>query len=116
MKRTRHQYHYAVRCCKNNKLKIQKEKLAKNISHTKDFWKELKKINHTNKITTEVMDDVYGNENITTLFKEKYETLYNSVHNNDIELTEIQDVIDRGISYDEFNRFRITPFIIGQCK
>ena len=40
MKRTRHQYHYAVRCCKINKLKIQKEKLAKNISHTKEFWKE----------------------------------------------------------------------------
>ena len=43
MKRTRHQYHYAVRCCKKNKLKIQKEKLAKNISHTKDFCMELKK-------------------------------------------------------------------------
>ena len=42
MKRTRHQYHYAVRYCKKNKLRIQKEKLANNISHTKDFWKELK--------------------------------------------------------------------------
>ena len=41
--------------------------------------------------------------------------MYNSVPTNDIELTEIQDVIDRGISYDEFNRFRITPFIIAQC-
>ena len=41
--------------------------------------------------------------------------MYNSVPTNDSELTEIQDVIDRGISYDEFNRFRITPFIIGQC-
>ena len=58
------------------------------------------------------MDDVYGNENITTLFLEKYNTLYNSVPTNDSELTEIQDVIDRGISYDEFNRFTITPFII----
>ena len=67
MKRTRHQYHYAVRCCKKNKLKIQKEKLVKNISHTNDFWKGFKK-NHTNKIKTESMDDVYGNENRTTLF------------------------------------------------
>ena len=58
---------------------------------------------------------IYGNENITTLFLEKYKTLYNSVPTNDSELTEIQDVIDRGISYDEFNRFRITPFIIEQC-
>ena len=43
MKGTRHQYNYAVRCCKKNKLKIQEEKLANNISHTKDFWKQLKK-------------------------------------------------------------------------
>ena len=42
MKRTRHQYHYAIRCCKKNKLNIQKEKLENNISHTKDFWKKLK--------------------------------------------------------------------------
>ena len=61
------------------------------------------------------MDDVYGNGNITTLFLDKYKTLYNSVPTNDSELTEIQDVIDRGISYDEFTRFRITPCIIGQC-
>ena len=50
------------------------------------------------------MDDVYGNENITTLFFEKYKPLYNSIPTNDSELTEIQDVIDRGISYDEFKR------------
>ena len=40
--------------------------------------------------------------------------MYNSVATNDSELIETQDVINRGISYDEFNRFRITPFIIGQ--
>ena len=71
MKRTRHQYHYAVRCCKKNKLKIQKEVSKIYFRIPKDFWKELKKINHTNKITTEVMDDVYGNENITTFIFRK---------------------------------------------
>ena len=60
------------------------------------------------------MDGIYGNENITTLFFEKYKTLYNSVPTNNSELTVIQDVVHRGISYAEFNRFRITPFIIGQ--
>ena len=29
--------------------------------------------NHTNKITTEVMDDVYGNENITLFFRKIYQ-------------------------------------------
>ena len=31
MKRTKHQYHYAVRLCKRNKLVIQKETIARNI-------------------------------------------------------------------------------------
>ena len=50
----------------------------------------------------------YGKEYIIrTLFYTKYATLYNSVPTSDIELTEIKDDIDRGISYDEFNRFSI---------
>ena len=40
--------------------------------------------------------------------------MYNSVPTNNSELTVIPDVVHRGISYAEFNRFRITPFIIGQ--
>ena len=37
MKRTRHQYHYAVRRCKYNRINIQKQKLAENISDSKQF-------------------------------------------------------------------------------
>ena len=40
---------------------------------------------------------------------------YNTSFSRTNAQTEIQDVIDRGISYDKFNRFRITTFIIGQC-
>ena len=46
---------------------IQKQKLAKKISHHLDFWKELKNINPIIKCTTEVMDQVNGNANITEL-------------------------------------------------
>ena len=67
MKRTRHQYHYAIRLCKKSKQMIQKQKLAENISQHVDFWKELKKINPITKCTTEVMDQVNGNSNITEL-------------------------------------------------
>ena len=38
MKRTEHQYHYAVRRCNRNKLVIQKETLARNINKSKEFW------------------------------------------------------------------------------
>ena len=34
MKCTRHQYHYAVRRCKSNKLNIQKQRLAENIHNS----------------------------------------------------------------------------------
>ena len=55
MKRTRHQYHYAVRRCKKNRINIQKQKLAENISDSKQFRKELKKISPANKIVTRCM-------------------------------------------------------------
>ena len=71
MKCTRHQYHYAIRLCKRSKQMIQKQKIAENISHHVDFWKELKKINPITKCTTEVMD-LNGNSNITELLVKKY--------------------------------------------
>ena len=44
MKRTRHRYHYAIRSCKKQKQDIQKRKLVENISNSKDFWSEIKKL------------------------------------------------------------------------
>ena len=85
MKRTRHQYHYAIRLCKKSKQMIQKQKLAENISQHVDFWKELKKINPITKCTTEVLDQVNGNSNITELLVKKYKTLYNSVKTSEKE-------------------------------
>ena len=73
MKRTRHQYHYAIRLCKRSKQVIQKQKLAEIISHHVDFWKESKKINPITKRTTESMDQVNGNANITELLVKKRE-------------------------------------------
>ena len=43
MKRTRHQNHYVVRRCKKNRINIQKQKLAENISDSKQFWNEFLK-------------------------------------------------------------------------
>ena len=86
MKRTRHQYHYAVRCCKKNQLNIQKQKLAENMSSSTNFWKELKKISPANKVTTNVMDNAHGDKNVMELLLTKYKTLYNSVSTSDDEL------------------------------
>ena len=50
-----------------SKQMIQKQKLAENISHHVDIWKELKKINPITKCAFEVMDQVNDNSNITEL-------------------------------------------------
>ena len=67
MKRTCHQYHYAIRLCKRSKQMVQRQKFEEKNSHHVDLWKELKKINPITKCTTEVMDQVNGNSNITEL-------------------------------------------------
>ena len=58
MRWTRHQYNYAVRRQKRRKTEIQKLKLAENVSFSKEFWNELKKINPANKVTAYSVDNV----------------------------------------------------------
>ena len=78
-----------IRLCKKSKQIIPKQKLAENFSHHVDFWKELKKINPITKCTTEVMDQVNGNANITELLVKQYKTLYNSVKTSENEYCEL---------------------------
>ena len=115
MKRTRHQYHYSIRLCKKSKQMIQKQKLAENISHHVDFWKELKKINPITKCTTEVMDQVNGNANITELLVKKYKTLYNSVKTSEKEYCELNTAIANGVTSWEVSDYQVKPYIIEHC-
>ena len=89
MKRTRHQYHYAVQCCKKQKLEVQKQKLAENISHSTRFWNEINKLNPSSKTMSNSIDDANGSKEISNLFYEKYRRLYNSVPTNATELDDL---------------------------
>ena len=125
MKRTRHQYHYAVRCCKKQKLEVQKQKLAENISHSTRFWKEINKLNPTSKTLSNSIDDANRSKEISNLFQnivhlygmpaskyEKYRRLYNSVPTNATELDDLHHTISNGIL--STNDVFITPTIIRQ--
>ena len=116
MKHTRHQYHYAVRCCKRNKLNNQKPKVADNVSNSTEFWKEVNKLDTANKMITLTMDDVNGKNNITELLLlNKYKTLYNSVPTSDAELSSIKDIVNEGIINHQLQGILITPYIISDC-
>ena len=90
---------------------IQKQKLAENISQHVDFWKELKKINPFTKCTTEVIDQVNGNSNITELLVKKYKTLYNSVKTSEREYCELNTAITNGVTSLEVCDYQVKPLL-----
>ena len=92
MKITRHRYHYAIRSCKKQKQDIQKRKLVENISNSKDFWSEIKKINPSSKLISITIDQANGNHEITQLFYHKYRSIYSKVPTDDIEMAQIREV------------------------
>ena len=112
VKRTRHQYHYAVRCCKKNKLEVQKQKLVESISRSTFFLNEINKLNPTSKTMSNSIDDANGSKEISNFFNEKYRRLYNSVPTNANELDDLHHTISNGIL--STNDVFITPTIIRQ--
>lgn len=115
MKKTRHKYHYAVRCAKKDEFNIKKQKLAENVHGETDLWKELKKINPTCRNVPTTIDDAVGPSEIAELFVSKYEQLYNSVSTSVGELTEISDIINKSISCDNYGIILLQQSTIQKC-
>ena len=55
----------------------------------RDLWKEVHKVRSKSRVSSQCMDDVTGNENITQLFAHKYDVLCNSVCSNSDEMSNI---------------------------
>ena len=110
MKRTRHQYHYAIMCVKRNNNVIIQTKFADNMSNRKTFWKELNKIDPASRSISNTIDQA-GPEQITEKFLTKYEDLFNNVSTSDYEVERLQNVLANNISFDT----RITPDIVRFC-
>ena len=83
MKRTRHRYHYAVRCAKRKSAETMRTKLAENISNSKDFWQELSKNDAIPKSISNTIDKAVGPEKMLDIFPTKYKNLCNGVPTND---------------------------------
>ncbi|ELU14617.1 hypothetical protein CAPTEDRAFT_211053 [Capitella teleta] len=79
MKRSRHQYHYAVRLVRKNEFATKKNSLAEKIKSGADFWRELQKINPCSKMTPQAIGDADSPQEIADMFGKKYSELYTSV-------------------------------------
>jgi len=92
MRRTRASYHYAVRCIKNNKLDIIKERFASAIldNRGRDFWLEAKKLCGGKSGLQSNVDGLSQSDEIADLFARKYEDLCSCGSFNENEMARLK--------------------------
>ena len=71
--------------------------LSENIHNSTNFWREIKKINPANKLSTTIIDNANGDKEITSLLVNKCETLYSSVPTDDNEMNQLHLIINEGL-------------------
>ena len=86
------------------------------MSYSKDFWKELQKIDPASKSISNTVDQVVGPEQITENILTKYEELFNSVPTFDSEVDKLQNVLADNISFDTRITHAIVRFCVGELK
>ena len=80
-RKTRLKYHYAIRYVTKENIRIRNNKMGEAISNNNDrvLWDEVKKMSKTSNNLPNIIDDKTEVEEISNIFAEKYDTLYNSV-------------------------------------
>ena len=94
-KKTKREYHYAVRRHKNQIKDHRNEKMAEAIitGSQRNLWYELKKMRGKMKLNPPHIDGQSCSKDICTIFHDKYKDLYNSVpSDNDALLNIMQDL------------------------
>ena len=88
MRRTRAKYHYAIRRLTKQSDQLSKNENAQSIANNnyKDLWKEISKIRNSKSTTSTCIDNKINDDDITKVFFDKYNILYNSVRYNDNSL------------------------------
>ena len=112
---------YALCSLKRNQDKIRAQKLAEAISinHTRDFWREVKKMKHNPNIIPCAVDGVSDSHDIANNFAKKYDALYNSVSYDETEMIKLNSDIDMLIQSkfpsnmshpvnDKYNHFNVS--------
>ena len=87
-RKSRLQYHYAIRKIDLNSDALKSERMAKNcIDNKKDMWKEAKQMKGNNNRLPNMVDSKVGDNDISTLFMNKFSHIFTSVgyDSNEIE-------------------------------
>ena len=115
-KRSRIDYHYAMRKVKENEKVVRSERMAQAISANdhKSLWSEVRSMKGKKTSLPAVVDNVRGENNIADLFADKYEKLYTSVKYSEHEMNCIYEDVNELLSKchnQESNLFHADEFI-----
>ena len=111
MRSTRGKYHQEVKSLRKDENKLRKEKFVNSVvnNESRKFWVEVKKINGSHKISSKVIDGRFDDTEISELFAEKYEQLYNSVPTDQADLRELNSSLLNDIQkIDKISELRVT--------
>lgn len=95
-KKTRAEYHRAVRMLKRDERINRCEKMAQSIvqNDNRNFWQEVKKMNKKESWLPDTVDGVTGNREIADMFGSKYKKLYNSAPYDADVMRDIDQVLN----------------------
>jgi len=99
MRKTRLQYHAAIRAVRRNENDIVNARFASSVTknRSRDFWQEVKRIRRKCNNVSNVVDGVSNADDIAELFAEKYSTLYNSVSYDVNDMSDIRSELNESI-------------------
>lgn len=92
MRRSRAQYHYAIRRVKSDVQNITRQRFAQAIVKDKNrnLWDEVRKIYGKKAAPSSAVDGSFSPQAISSLFADKYQQLYNCVSYNNAEMEKNQ--------------------------
>ena len=96
MRKTRLQYHAAIRTVRKNAVDIVNERLASSVitNSNRDFWREIKGLRRKDANVSDVVDGQSNATLIAGAFADKYSTLYTSVSYDVNEMSSIRSILD----------------------
>ena len=101
MKLSRSKFKYALRKCKRDKKTVIADNIAEKLCQkdSRDFWKNIKQMtNKKVKLPTNI-DGVHGDNDIVSMWKEHYATIFNSVENSSCDQAH-SDLFNTNIAFD----------------
>ena len=104
MKSSRAKYHLAIRNAKKCEQKLKNQMFAESIqnSNYRHLWNEIKRMNRSGGIVSDMVDSKCGDNNICNVFFDKYAKLYQTVPTSADEIYHIQNEIKHRLNTSSY--------------